>query len=67
MKQLFALFIARNKEYYRDKASLAWSFIMPPLIIGAISLAFSGGDQALFKVGLLNQTLNHHLPHHQAH
>ncbi len=51
MKQLLALFFARNKEYYRDKGSLTWSFIMPPLIIAVVSLAFSGGEKPLFKVG----------------
>lgn len=53
---MLALFFARNKEYYRDKASLAWSFIIPPLIIAVISLAFSKGEQSLFKVGLLQTT-----------
>lgn len=52
MKQLLALFFARNKEYYRDKGSLIWSFVIPPIIIAAVSLAFSGGEQALFKVGI---------------
>lgn len=55
MKQLLALFFARNKEYYRDKGSLTWSFIMPPLIIAVVSLAFSGGEKPLFKVGYFPQ------------
>ena len=53
MKRLFALFMARNKEYYRDKSSLIWSFVMPPLIIGLVALAFNNGGQKLFKVGVL--------------
>ncbi|TQV79477.1 ABC transporter permease [Exilibacterium tricleocarpae] len=52
MKQLLALFFARNKEYYRDRASLIWSFVMPPLIVGVVALAFADGGQPLFKVGL---------------
>ncbi|BFM10867.1 ABC transporter permease [Simiduia litorea] len=54
MKRLFALFMARNKEYYRDKSSLIWSFVMPPLIIGLVALAFNNGGQKLFKVGVLD-------------
>ncbi|UTA48895.1 ABC transporter permease [Simiduia sp. 21SJ11W-1] len=54
MKRLLTLFIARNKEYYRDKSSLVWSFIMPPLIIGVVALAFGAGGQPLFKVGVLS-------------
>ena len=53
MKQLLALFWARNKEYYRDRGSLAWSFIMPPMIIAVIAFAFSDGERALFKVGVM--------------
>ncbi|NHO65119.1 ABC transporter permease [Aestuariicella hydrocarbonica] len=52
MNQLSALFWARTKEYYRDKGSLIWSFVMPPLIIAVVALAFSREDPALFKVGL---------------
>lgn len=52
MNQVSALFWARTKEYYRDKGSLVWSFIMPPLIIAVVALAFSREDTALFKVGL---------------
>lgn len=55
MKRTLSLFIARNKEYYRDKAALVWGFIMPPLIILIVALAFSRGDQPLFKVGVLNE------------
>lgn len=55
MKQLLALFNARNKEYYRDKGSLSWSFIMPPLIIGVIALAFSRSEPPLFKVGIYDK------------
>ncbi|MGH1370481.1 MAG: ABC transporter permease [Cellvibrionaceae bacterium] len=52
MSQVTALFWARTKEYYRDKGSLIWSFVMPPLIIAVVALAFSREDAALFKVGL---------------
>jgi len=54
MKRVVSLFIARNKEYYRDRGALAWSFIMPPLIILVVALAFSREDQPLFTVGALD-------------
>lgn len=54
MHRLIALFIARTKEYYRDKNSLIWSFIMPPMIIGLMALAFSPERGQLFNVGLLD-------------
>ena len=55
MNQLLALFKARNKEYYRDRGSLSWSFIMPPLIIAVIALAFSRSEPPIFKVGVYSQ------------
>lgn len=29
MKNFLALFLARNREFYRDKGSLAWSIFFP--------------------------------------
>jgi ABC-2 type transport system permease protein len=52
LNQLSALFWARTKEYYRDRGSLVWSFVMPPLIIAVVAFAFSGKEAPLFKVGL---------------
>lgn len=52
LNQLSALFWARTKEYYRDRGSLIWSFVMPPLIIAVVAFAFSGKEAPLFKVGL---------------
>jgi len=52
VNQLMALCWARTKEYYRDKGSLIWSFVMPPLIIAVVAMAFSREEAALFKVGL---------------
>lgn len=52
MKAFFALFKARNIEYYRDKGSIAWAFMFPLLIIIGCTVAFSNPDSAVFKVGL---------------
>lgn len=59
MYRLIALFFARNKEYYRDKSSLVWSFIMPPMIIGLMALAFSPDNSALFTVGIQGDANQH--------
>lgn len=55
MKAFLALLLARNKEFYRDRASISWAVILPIIIIMAVSIAFSGRDQQLFKVGVLIQ------------
>ena len=54
MKELIALFIARNKEFFRDRSSLFWAIGMPPIIIAIMALAFSNSGQTLFKIGVVN-------------
>ncbi|MFA5632637.1 MAG: ABC transporter permease [Porticoccaceae bacterium] len=52
MKEFIALFIARNKEYYRDRAAIGWAFLFPLLVIVACALAFSNPDTSVFRVGV---------------
>ena len=54
MKQIFALWMARNREYYRDKGSLFWSFIATPLIVIILALAFSAESNNIFRVGVFS-------------
>lgn len=54
MKEIFALWMARNREYYRDKGSLFWSFIATPLIVIVLALAFSSDSQEIFRVGVFS-------------
>jgi ABC-type multidrug transport system permease subunit len=54
MKRALSLFTARNKEYYRDRGALVWSFVMPPLIILVVALAFSRGEQPIFTIGVMS-------------
>lgn len=49
-----ALFVARGKEFYRDRGTLIWSFVFPACIIAAIGFAFSSDEQGIFKVGIVN-------------
>lgn len=50
MKSFVQLFLARNKEFYRDKGSLSWAFILPILIIAGCAFAFSGNGQTLLTI-----------------
>ncbi len=58
MKTFLALLRVRNKEFYRDRASLSWSLLLPMIIVMAVAVAFSGRDQQLFKVGVLADNLS---------
>lgn len=55
MKEIFALWMARNREYYRDKGSLFWSFVATPFIVIVLALAFSSESQHIFRVGQIAQ------------
>ncbi|PCJ15525.1 MAG: ABC transporter permease [Gammaproteobacteria bacterium] len=56
MKHFYAIFIARNKEFYRDKASLSWAILFPVLIISLFAFSFAD-DKPQYKIGVyLNDT-----------
>jgi ABC-type multidrug transport system permease subunit len=48
-----AIFAARNREFYRDRAGLGWNIIMPVMFVFGFAFIFAGEPQAQFKVGLL--------------
>ncbi|MBV1884899.1 MAG: ABC transporter permease [Gammaproteobacteria bacterium] len=51
MKHFLAIFVARNKEFYRDKASLSWAIIFPVLIITLFAFSFAE-DKPQYKIGV---------------
>ncbi|UTW46426.1 ABC transporter permease [bacterium SCSIO 12696] len=59
MHKVIALWAARNREYYRDKASLFWSFVFTPLLVVILALSFSGENTEVFAVGVLDDSISH--------
>lgn len=53
MHKFWALFTARNMEFYRDRAALSWAFIFPLLIIVGCALAFSRPDETIIRLGVM--------------
>lgn len=53
MRAFFALFVARNKEFLRDRATLAWNLLFPFVALTALAVIFSGNGRELYKVGVL--------------
>lgn len=51
-KRLWAVFIARNREFFRDREAFGWNFLFPFLIILGFGLIFKGDYQSQFKVGI---------------
>lgn len=51
LKRLWAMFYARNLEFFRDRSALGWNFLFPFLIVGGFGMIFGGKDYAEYKVG----------------
>lgn len=51
--RIWALFMARNKEFVRDRSSLGWSLLFPFLVIAGFSLMFSGRVTQTYTVGMV--------------
>lgn len=56
-RQLYALFVARNMEFLRDRATLGWNLIFPIFIIAGFAFAFNSEPEQ-FKVGVSLETPN---------
>ena len=52
--RFLAVLAARNKEFWRDRAALAWSFLFPIAVVIGFAFAFSGDRLELYKVGVLS-------------
>jgi len=52
-RRIGAIFMARNREFYRDSAGLIWNILMPVMMIVAFAFIFGGEPRSLFKVGVI--------------
>lgn len=52
LKRIYAIFVGRNKEFIRDRSSLAWSLLLPIVLVFALAFAFDG-DRDEYKVGVI--------------
>ncbi len=50
--RMWAIFVARNAEFFRDRASFGWNFAFPFLIIVGFGIIFNGREFKQFKVGV---------------
>jgi ABC-2 type transport system permease protein len=54
MRKFVALMHARNMEFIRDRGNLFWNLLFPVFLVFGFSFAFSGGDDTLFKIGVID-------------
>ena len=50
-KHFKAVFMARNREFLRDRSSWAWNIIFPVLLIAGLALMFGNDNRAVLKIG----------------
>jgi ABC-2 type transport system permease protein len=48
-----AVFLARNREFFRDKGSVIWNLAFPILLIFGLSVMFSDGGRDQLRAGLV--------------
>lgn len=52
-QRIAAILVARNREFYRDRAGLAWNVVMPLLILVAFAFLFQGEPEDVLEVGVV--------------
>ena len=57
IKRFYAVFKARNIEFFRDRSSLGWNLIFPVLLLIGFSVIFSGDGRPAYKVGIINSAV----------
>ncbi|AOV16597.1 ABC transporter permease [Acidihalobacter aeolianus] len=50
--RIFAVIQARNLEFLRDRAALAWNFALPLFVVLGFAFAYSGNSLSTYKVGV---------------
>ena len=51
-KRMWAMFTARNREFFRDRAAFGWNFLFPFLIIAGFGIVFGGKSFSEYKAGV---------------
>ena len=52
LTRIYAIFVARNREFLRDRSSLAWNLLLPVALVFGLSYAFDG-QRDEYTVGVL--------------
>jgi len=53
LKRIYAVFVARNREFVRDRGSLAWNILMPVILVFGLAFVFGGEGRNQYTVGVL--------------
>jgi len=56
LSRIYAIFVARNREFMRDRGTMAWNFGLPVVLMLGLSFAFNGDGRDEYTVGVLQET-----------
>jgi ABC-2 type transport system permease protein len=59
-RRMWSMIVARNREFFRDKAAFGWNFLFPFLLIAGFAIMFGGQERDSYKVGLFPCTETGH-------
>ncbi len=51
-KRFWVMVIARNREFFRDRAGFGWNILFPFFLIAGFGIIFGAKEQNLYKVGI---------------
>ena len=51
-KRMWALFVARNREFIRDRAGFGWNIAFPFLLVAGFGIIFSSDTRSAYKIGV---------------
>ena len=54
LRRIYAIFLGRNREFIRDRASFSWNLLLPVALMFGLSFAL-GGDRNSYTVGVLQE------------
>ncbi|MFH2060688.1 MAG: ABC transporter permease [Pseudomonadota bacterium] len=54
LKRMWALFMARNYEFVRDRAGFGWNILFPFLIVAGFGIIFSSDNRSEYKIGVFS-------------
>ena len=56
LKRIYAVFLARNREFVRDRGTLAWNILMPVILVFGLAFVFGGEGRNQYTVGVLQSS-----------
>ncbi|MCG8637467.1 MAG: ABC transporter permease [Desulfobacterales bacterium] len=51
-KRIWVLFLARNREFLRDRSGFGWNILFPFLIVAGFGLIYNSDGREVYKVGI---------------